>query len=44
MTDDTARMAEWFSQHLLGRAPTRPFTFDVHSLPSTPTPAKKAKK
>jgi hypothetical protein len=36
-------MAEWFSLHLLGQPPAKPFTYDVHNLPSTPAP-KKAKK
>jgi hypothetical protein len=43
MADDNVRMAEWFSLHLLGQQLAKPFTFDVHTLPSTPTP-KKAKK
>ena len=43
MADDNIRMAEWFSLHLLGQQPAKPFTFDVHTLPSTPAP-KKAKK
>jgi hypothetical protein len=43
MADDNVRMAEWFSLHLLGQQPAKPFTYDVHTLPSTPAP-KKAKK
>jgi acetyl esterase/lipase len=43
MADDNVRMAEWFSLHLLGQQPAKAFTFDVHTLPSTPAP-KKAKK
>ena len=43
MTDDNVRMAEWFSLHLLGQQPAKPFNFDISSLPSTPVP-KKAKK
>ena len=43
MADDNVRMAEWFSLHLLGQQPTKPFNFDISSLPSTPAP-KKAKK
>ena len=39
-SEDNARMAEWFSLHLLGQAPTKPFTFDISSLPSTPAPKK----
>lgn len=46
MTDDIARMAQWFDLHLLGKQPAQPFNFAVSSLPSTPTakktpPAKK---
>jgi acetyl esterase/lipase len=43
MADDNVRMAEWFSLHLLGQQPAKPFTYDVHTLPSTPAP-KKTKK
>jgi acetyl esterase/lipase len=42
--DDNARMAEWFSLHLLGQQPAKPFNFDISSLPSTPAPKKPAKK
>jgi len=44
MADDNVRMAEWFSLHLLGQQPAKPFNFDISSLPSTPTPKKAAKK
>ena len=44
MADDNVRMAEWFSLHLLGQQPGKPFNFDISSLPSTPTPKKAAKK
>jgi acetyl esterase/lipase len=43
MADDNVRMAEWFGLHLLGQQPSKPFNFDISSLPSTPAP-KKAKK
>ena len=36
MTEDTARMVEWFDLQLLGKAPTKPFGKGVVSLPSTP--------
>jgi acetyl esterase/lipase len=36
MTEDTARMVEWFDLQLLGKAPTNPFGKGVVSLPSTP--------
>ncbi|MBC8009600.1 MAG: DUF1080 domain-containing protein, partial [Burkholderiales bacterium] len=38
MPEDVARMAEWFDQHLLGKAPARPFTYTYASAPSTPAP------
>jgi hypothetical protein len=44
MADDNVRMAEWFSLHLLGLQPAKPFNFDISSLPSTPAPKKPAKK
>ena len=44
MADDNVRMAEWFSLHLLGQQPAKPFNFDISSLPSTPAPKKAAKK
>ena len=44
MADDNVRMAEWFSLHLLGQQPSKPFNFDISSLPSTPAPKKAAKK
>lgn len=44
MSEDNVRMAEWFSLHLLGQPPAKPFQFDLSSLPSTPTPKKAAKK
>ena len=43
MADDNVRMAEWFSLHLLGQQPAKPFNFAISSLPSTAVP-KKAKK
>ncbi len=42
MADDTARMAEWFDTQLLAKQPTKPFTYGVSSLPSTPVPKKPA--
>lgn len=36
MTEDTARMAEWFDLQLLGKQPAKPFTLGISSLPSTP--------
>lgn len=42
MAEDTVRMAEWFDAQLLGKTPSRPFTFGVSSLPSTPVPKKPA--
>jgi len=36
MTEDTARMVEWFDLQLLGKQPAKPFTFGVSSGPSTP--------
>ena len=33
---DTERMIEWFDLQLLGKQPTKAFTMDVSSLPSTP--------
>ena len=44
VADDNVRMAEWFSLHLLGQQPSKPFNFDISSLPSTPAPKKAAKK
>jgi len=35
MTEDTARMAEWFDLQLLGKQPAKPFTYGVSTLPST---------
>jgi hypothetical protein len=43
MAEDNVRMAEWFALHLLGKQPAQAFTYDVHSLPSTPAPAKAKK-
>lgn len=43
MTEDNARMAEWFKLHLLGEAPAKPFNFDISSAPCTPI-QKSAKK
>ncbi len=40
MTDDTARMADWFNLHLLGKKPATPFQFASSTLPSTPVPKK----
>ncbi|MEK0451952.1 MAG: hypothetical protein RL088_4220 [Verrucomicrobiota bacterium] len=36
MSDDNARMAEWFDLQLLGKQPAKPFTYGTSSLPSTP--------
>lgn len=36
MTEDTARMMEWFDLQLLGKQPAKPFTLGVSSAPSTP--------
>ncbi len=36
MTEDTARMTEWFDLQLLGKQPAKPFTYSVSSAPSTP--------
>lgn len=32
---DTARIKEWFDLHLLGRAPSQPFSFAISKLPGT---------
>lgn len=36
MTEDTARMVEWFDLQLLGKEPAKAFTYGVSSAPSTP--------
>ena len=36
MTEDTARMTEWFELQLLGKQPAKPFTLGISTLPSTP--------
>lgn len=36
MSDDTARMGQWFDLQLLGKAVQPPFTFGVSTAPSTP--------
>ena len=41
MAQDTERMVEWFDLQLLDKQPSKPFTFDVSSLPSTPVVKKK---
>ncbi len=40
MSEDGARMKEWFDLHLLAREPARPFTFTLSSAPSTPAKKK----
>jgi acetyl esterase/lipase len=36
MSEDTARMSEWFDAQLLGKQPAKAFTYGVSSAPSTP--------
>jgi acetyl esterase/lipase len=43
MSDDTARMTEWFDLQLLGRQPAKPFGQGVKSGPSTPVKKAAAK-
>jgi acetyl esterase/lipase len=40
MSEDTARMAQWFDLQLLGKQPANPFSYGVSALPSTPVPKK----
>lgn len=40
MSDDSARMAQWFDLQLLGKQPAQPFSYGVSALPSTPVPKK----
>jgi hypothetical protein len=36
MPQYTERMVEWFDLQLLGKQPSKPFTLNISSLPSTP--------